>query len=255
MEKLIQHHLQRIAQEKDIHILYACETGSRGWGFASPDSDFDIRFIYVHPRDRYLSVNSPQDSINTIFEDGGEVLDFNAWDLRKTLHHLRKSNATPFEWLQSPITYHDEANFQAELWAMAPQFFNARSTVHHYLGICHNSIKTGITDGHIKIKKYFYILRPLLAAMWANDRQTVPPMEFRYLVEQVTDNEPFMKALHQLWAEKEQALEGHVIPLVPVIQDFIAREMERCRFETAETDKPHGDTALLDAFFREKLHV
>jgi len=147
MQPLILHHLQRIEKEKGIRILYACETGSRGWGFASPDSDFDIRFIYVHPRDSYLSINNPQDTISSIFEDGGEVLDFNAWDLRKTLHHLRKSNATPCEWLQSPILYFQEENFREELWGMAQQFFNPQAAVHHYLGICHNSIKTGIGYG------------------------------------------------------------------------------------------------------------
>ena len=172
MKELILHHLHRIANEKGIRILYACETGSRGWGFASPDSDFDIRFIYAHPKEKYLSINSPQDTITTIFEDGGEILDFNGWDLKKTLHHFRKSNASPYEWLQSPILYEQEGDFREALWALAPSFFNPPSSVHHYLGICHNSIKTGISEGHIKIKKYFYILRPLLAAMWAADRQT-----------------------------------------------------------------------------------
>ena len=253
MQELILHHLHRIAQEKGIRILFACETGSRGWGFASPDSDFDIRFIYVHPQDLYLSINNPQDTINTIFEDGGEILDFNAWDLRKTLHHLRKSNATPFEWLQSPMLYYQEGNFREVLWAMAPQFFNPQAAVNHYLGICHNSIKTGISDGHIKIKKYFYILRPLLAAMWARDKQSVPPMEFQHLLIQVEDNMPFMAAIRQLLAEKELAKEGEVTPLVPVIQDFIELEMVRCRLEQLDFDKPSTNGGLLDDFFRKML--
>ncbi len=253
MQTLILHHLHRIAQEKNIRILYACETGSRGWGFASPDSDYDIRFIYVHPRDQYLSISNPTDTITTIFEDGGEILDFNAWDLRKILHHLRKSNATPLEWLQSPIIYEQEGNFREELWTLAPQFFNPQSAVHHYLGICHNSIRSGITEGQIKIKKYFYILRPLLAAKWAAERQTIPPMEFKYLLTQIENDAPLMAAIHQLWAEKEKAVEGEVIPLVPIIQDFIAVEVEKCKSWTADGRKPAADSATLDVFFRKML--
>jgi predicted nucleotidyltransferase len=250
---LIIRHLHRIAAEKNIRILYACETGSRGWGFASPDSDYDIRFVFVHPQDKYLSIEEPLDNINTIFEDGGEVLDFNAWDLRKTLHHLRKSNASPLEWLQSPIVYEQEGNFQHELWAMAPLFFNPQTAVHHYLGICNNSIKTGIADGHIKIKKYFYILRPLLAAMWAADRRTIPPMEFRLLLAQISDNTPLITAINHLWEEKERSVEGHVIPLIPLIQAFIASEMERCKSMVWDARQPDADPEILDVFFRKML--
>lgn len=253
MHQLILHHLRRLEQENGIKILYACETGSRGWGFASPDSDFDIRFVYVHPKDRYLSINTPKENISTIFEDGGEVLDFNAWDLRKTLHHLRKSNATPFEWFQSPIVYFQEGNFREMLWELAPQYFNAHTATNHYLGICHNSIKTGIVDGQIKIKKYFYILRPLLAAMWARDRGTIPPMEFQPLLSQVHENEQLMKAIHKLWAEKELAQEGHMIPLVPDIQAFITSEMERCSRPMEKFKRPDTDAEALDQFFRNML--
>ena len=253
MQQLINHHLRRIAQENNIRILYACETGSRGWGFASPDSDYDVRFIYVHPLDQYLSVDEPKTTLGSIFEDGGEVLDFNAWELRKTLHHLRKSNATPFEWLQSPILYQQEGRFREELWALAPDFFDARATVHHYLGICHNSIKTGIADGHINIKKYFYILRPLLAAKWAVERQTIPPMEFRPLLTQIAGNTALMTAIQQLWADKEKALEGQSIPLIPIIQEFIGAEMEHCQTAAADLKKTTNATTTLDLFFRKTL--
>ena len=255
MQELISHHLRRLEQEKSVKVLYACETGSRGCGFASPDSDFDIRFASVHPLDRYLSIHDPQDTITTIFEDGGEVLDFNGWDLRKTLHHLSKSNAAPFEWLQSPIVYGQEGNFRDALWTLAPQFFSPRAAVHHYLGICHNSIKTGISAGQIKIKKYFYILRPLLAAIWAADRQTIPPMEFLPLLTQVADNVPLMDAIHQLLAAKEKALEAQTIALVPMLQAFIGLEMERCKSLASDLEKTAVNADVLDEFFRKRLTI
>jgi predicted nucleotidyltransferase len=253
MQDLIQHHLHRIAEKHGIRILYACETGSRGWGFASPDSDYDVRFIYAFPTERYLSVDEPKDTLTELFEDQGEILDFNGWELRKTLRHLRKSNATPFEWLQSPIVYQQEGDFRNELWHLAPLYFAPRATIHHYLGICHNSIKTGIADDHINIKKYFYILRPLLAAMWAADRQTIPPMQFEPLLSQIEPEKELMAAIRQLWKEKEQAVEGQMIPLVPVIQEFIAAEMAHCREVSETLDKKQVESGALDAFFQNIL--
>lgn len=253
MQDLIRRHLLRIAEKHAIRILYACETGSRGWGFASPDSDYDVRFIYAFPAERYLSVDEPKDTLTELFEDQGEILDFNGWELRKTLRHLRKSNATPFEWLQSPIVYQQEGDFRNELWNLAPQYFAPRAAIHHYLGICHNSIKTGISDGYINIKKYFYILRPLLAAMWAADRQTIPPMEFEPLLTQIEHKPDLMTAIRKLLKEKEQAEEGQVIPLIPVIQAFIALEMARCREVSETLDKKQMGSDALDVFFRRML--
>lgn len=254
MQQLIQNHLQRISREYGIRILFACETGSRGWGFASPDSDYDVRFIYVHPTDRYLSVSEPIDTVSTLFEDQGEVLDFSGWDLRKTLRLLSGSNASPFEWLQSPIIYHEEPGFRDELWRLAESCFRATSVAHHYLGICHNSLKKGITGDEINIKKYFYVLRPLLAAIWAVDRQTIPPMEFRPLLS-ILENKPELLALiHQLWAQKEAAKEGANTPLIPEIQTFIAFEMDRCRDLAGVIKlKVPDNGAAIDAFFRQTL--
>ena len=91
----IKHYLTKIEQDKDIKILLACETGSRAWGFASPDSDFDIRIIYLHKKDWYLSLNELKDSIDMMFENND--IDITGWDLRKSLKLLRKSNAALLE--------------------------------------------------------------------------------------------------------------------------------------------------------------
>jgi uncharacterized protein len=248
--QLIQQHLQRIAAENGFRILYATETGSRGWGFASPDSDFDIRFIFVYPREHYLRISEPQDQWNLIFEDGGEVLDFNAWELRKTLRLLRNSNASPFEWLQSPIQYHEVDDFRRQLWELAQPFHSPRAAVYHYLGICHNSLKTGIEGHQINIKKYFYVLRPLFAAMWAADRQSVPPMQFAPLLEQLNAGHPVRVRVEALWREKEQAKEGQMIDLIPELQTFIETEMERCKALAGTLPKTSADDASLDQFFK-----
>ena len=102
MEKLICSKLHEIEKENNVKILLAVESGSRAWGFASPDSDYDVRFIYVRPKDDYLRLENVRDVIELPIDD---VLDINGWDLQKTLRLLYKSNPTLFEWFSSPIVY------------------------------------------------------------------------------------------------------------------------------------------------------
>ena len=94
MQALILEKLDAIEAEHGVQILYACESGSRGWGIASQDSDYDVRFIYCHRRDWYLAVGEPRDVIELPIND---VLDINGWDLRKALQLMRKSNPTLLE--------------------------------------------------------------------------------------------------------------------------------------------------------------
>ncbi len=251
MKEHIQGHLKRMAAEHGFRLLYACETGSRGWGFASPDSDFDIRFVVAYPQDKYLNLLEPTEQFNTIFEDKGEVLDFNGWELRKFLRLLSKSNASPYEWLQSPIIYHNENGFREQIWEHAPQCHSPRSAVHHYLGICHNSLHSGITGEFINIKKYFYVLRPLLAAKWAAERQSIPPMQFAPLLSQLDPNSELMAAINELLEKKEQANEGASTPLVPVIQAFIHSEMEYCNTLAQTLGKKTSDLQPLNDFFKQ----
>ena len=258
MKQQILDHIQQIADRDGFQILYACETGSRGWGFASPDSDFDIRFIYVHPRDRYLSVNNPQDSINSIFEDGGEVLDFNAWDLRKTLHHLRKSNATPFEWLQSPIIYQNHRRIvgvaalpvHQELLDLAPGYYAPRAGIHHYLNLTSSCYQEHLQSDLVKLKKYFYALRPILAARWIIEQGTFPPMVFDRLLELIVDRQDLRAEIDQLLTIKATANESTMIPVSPMLNNFIATEIENCRQAVKLIPNPNIDASSLDRLFQ-----
>ena len=96
--------LSSIESAQDVKILYACESGSRAWGFASPDSDYDVRFVYVHKRDWYLSfdVERQRDVIECSIEDD---IDCSGWDLRKALQLFARTNGALLEWLNSPIRY------------------------------------------------------------------------------------------------------------------------------------------------------
>lgn len=98
--------LEAIEQRHDVRVLFACESGSRGWGFASPDSDYDVRFLYVHKPEWYLRVEPQRDVIERPIDD---VLDVSGWELRKALQLMRRSNPTLFEWLDSPVIYREDA--------------------------------------------------------------------------------------------------------------------------------------------------
>lgn len=100
--KVITEKLNEIEEKENVKILHAVESGSRAWGFASPDSDYDVRFIYVRKKEDYLTLCEKSDVIEWQLD---ETLDINGWDLKKALQLFHKSNATLFEWSNSPIVY------------------------------------------------------------------------------------------------------------------------------------------------------
>ena len=104
IRKEVLRRLDAVEREEDVRVLYACESGSRAWGFASPDSDYDVRFIYVHRPDWYLSIVDRRDVIERPIVD---EYDLSGWELRKTLRLFRKSNPPLIEWLGSPIVYRE----------------------------------------------------------------------------------------------------------------------------------------------------
>ncbi len=163
-----------------IRILYACESGSRAWGFPSPDSDFDVRFLYAHPAAWYLRLDEGPDTLNFPVDD---ELDLAGWELRKALRLLRGSNAALFEWLQSPIVYHEAPGFRARLAPLLPPAFNLKAGLHHYLGQLRRGVEEDLTGAEVRLKRLFYALRAALAARWIRERHALPPMEFAPLRE------------------------------------------------------------------------
>ena len=129
MVDVIKERLDIIQRERNINILYACESGSRAWGFASPDSDYDVRFIYARKLNDYLAITNRADVMEYPIS---EVLDISGWELRKTLQLFLKSNAPLYEWLQSPVIYKNDALFADELIALIPAYFSLRAGCHHY---------------------------------------------------------------------------------------------------------------------------
>jgi predicted nucleotidyltransferase len=210
MKERILSELERIERERDVRILLAVESGSRAWGFASPDSDYDVRFVYAHRLDWYLSVHEPRDVIEEMLPGD---LDVSGWELRKALRLFSKCNLAFNEWVGSPLTYRADPAFREQLTALLPRYFNAIAGTHHYRKMAERSLEDNFVDGRIGIKKIFYVLRPLLACRWIKHLQSQPPTEFSRLVaaEWVSGEE--RRWIAKLLEEKAGAVEAHPIAL------------------------------------------
>lgn len=154
--------LSRLEKEHSIKVLFACESGSRGWGFASPDSDYDVRFIYAHKVDWYLTVFPGRDVIELPISD---VYDVSRWDLRKALGLLRNGNATLVEWLSSPVIYAADQIFLKSVRDAAQQVDRPERAFHHYLHMAKKNYREHLRGETVRLKKYLYVLRPLLARL------------------------------------------------------------------------------------------
>lgn len=179
MEQRIINKLHEIENSNNIRILLAVESGSRAWGFASPDSDYDVRFIYMHPKDDYLRLETIRDVIELPIEN---MLDINGWDLKKTLQLLYKSNPTLFEWFSSPIVY-IETQFADQFRSIMYDYFSTKRSLYHYISMAQSHYSEYLRYDIVKVKKYFYVLRPVLACRWILNEQTPPPMRFSELME------------------------------------------------------------------------
>ena len=185
MREIIQNKLKEIEQKENIKILHCAESGSRAWGFASPDSDYDVRFVYIRPKEFYLKLEQTRDVIEWQVD---EVLDINGWDIQKALRLLYKSNPTLFEWNGSPIIYKTTDDWK-KISDIINKYFIKKSGVYHYLSTAKRNYREYLKGDTVKLKKYFYVLRPLLACKWILAEGTPPPMLFSELVEKYLDDE------------------------------------------------------------------
>lgn len=185
MRELILEKLKEIEEREGVRILHCIESGSRAWGFASPDSDYDVRFIYVRPKERYLRLDKTRDVIEWQLDD---TLDINGWDIQKALTLLHKSNPTLFEWNSSPIVYKTTEEWQG-IAEIITRYFVAKSGLYHYLSTAKSNYREYLKGDVVRLKKYFYVLRPILACKWIIAEGTPPPMEFRALMDKYLDSD------------------------------------------------------------------
>ncbi len=222
----IHKNLAAIEANHDVTILYACESGSRAWGFESPDSDYDVRFIYVRPCSWYLSIDveNRRDVIELPID---EVLDINGWDIRKALRLMAKSNPPLNEWLLSPIVYMQRGNFVDRMRELAPVAYNPIAAHYHYLHMATTNFRAFLKGELVRRKKYLYVLRPLLAIQWIEAGLGIVPIEFERLVEQTVPAGELKSEIEELVRVKRLTRETSDGPRLPAIHTFIEAELER----------------------------
>lgn len=245
MRDLIIQKLKEIGQAENVRILHAVESGSRAWGFPSPDSDYDVRFIYVRPPEFYLKLEKTRDVIELPIND---MLDINGWDLNKALRLLHSSNPTLFEWMSSPIIYH-QTEFIDQLQPIMDQYFSCKSGLYHYLSMAESNYREYLKGDIVRAKKYFYVLRPVLACKWILHKHSRPPMLFSELVAAELD-ESLKSAVDRLLDLKMNAPEIKEIPRVNEINDYLDRAIEELKLEIAEFPAEHrADWVPLNELF------
>ncbi|WP_050180051.1 nucleotidyltransferase domain-containing protein [Domibacillus robiginosus] len=256
MEKDILASLRSIEQEYEVKVLYACESGSRAWGFPSRDSDWDVRFFYVHRPEVYLSIDpvgvgKKRDVIERPIHD---LLDVSGWDLTKALKLFRKSNPPLLEWLFSDIVYEEAYKTAAQMRAMSRSVFSPVSCMHHYLNMAANNYRAVQGRDEVKLKKYFYMLRPVLAAKWIAERQDIPPLSFDQLLAAMVQDPLLVETIEQLLARKKAGEELSAGQSIRVIDVFLEQEIEKLRSRAADLDRQtENATDRLNDLFRRTL--
>ena len=187
IEQIIKAKLQEIEEKCNVKVLYAIESGSRAWGFASKDSDYDVRFIYARKTEDYLKLEKTRDVIEYELTD---IYDINGWDVKKFLTLLHDSNPVIFEWAQSPIVYKTSSSWE-KISAIINDFAIFKKLIHHYLSMAKHHYHSYFKSEEVILKKYLYVLRPLLCCQWILEKKSVPPILFDDLVSAL-----FPKELH-----------------------------------------------------------
>ena len=226
MKKHILSRLSGLEKAEVVRVFYAVESGSRAWNFASSDSDYDVRFLYVRRPDWYFSVNVEhrRDVIELPIEDS---LDINGWDLRKACQLFRKSNPPLLEWLHSPIVYRDRFGVAKRLRELLPLFFSATACSYHYLAMAKNNYRGYLSGHQVWTKKYFYLLRPLLAIRWIELGLGIPPTEFSAMLEATVESPEVLSEIEALLAAKRHGKELDLGPRIDPIHEFIENELRR----------------------------
>ena len=222
MLDIIEQKLKEIEETEKVKILYCVESGSRAWGFASPDSDYDVRFIYVREKEYYLRLDKTRDVIEWQLDD---VLDINGWDIKKTLQLLHNSNPTLFEWNASPIVYRKAKEWDA-ISTLIDEYFIGKNGLYHYLNMARTNTREFLQGDKVKLKKYFYVLRPILACKWILKKGTPPPMLFSDLVKECLDEE-IREEVERLLQQKINTPELGEGERIATLNAYIERNIEQ----------------------------
>lgn len=251
MKEKIKKYLSDLEKEKGIDILLACETGSRAWGFPSPDSDFDVRIIYKHQKDWYLSLTEEKDTIEYFLENN--EIDISGWDLRKSLRLLWKSNPPLLERIQSPIIYKVDKDFLTGINSVAQKTYSRIATIHHYLSMAKKAFEEVVNSEEYKLKKFFYALRASVACLWILEKEEIPPIEFGKMLNGLDLPANLKARIGELIEIKSSISETYLHKGENELIEFMKTCIERTDSESQNLPSSKGQISELNEFFRQIL--
>lgn len=245
--------LSQTEQRHQLRVLYAAESGSRAWGFASPDSDYDIRFIYLKPLSWYLSVGEPRDSFEAMLPGD---LDLAGWELRKTLRLYAKGNMALNEWLGSPMIYREVGPLAQRMREGLAQWFQPVQAIHHYLSMGRRTFEEQLQQQErVAIKRLFYALRPLLCCRWIRQHSSQPPTALTALIAGMEISADEQDQIEQVMQIKTQAAERELWPISGWWKRWLEDEIAQAHAcDPALPAITRPPIASLDYWLQEALH-
>jgi len=244
--------LKKLEHEYKVTILYACETGSRAWGFPSPDSDYDIRVIYKHPLDWYLSLSDKKDTIEQMLNN--KEFDISGWDIKKSLQLLLKSNPPLLERIQSPVVYIRNDEFMEEFKTLAKPAYSRIATLHHYLSLAKKCFKELEGKKEYKLKKFFYGLRTSFACKWILVKETPPPIIFQDMVYELCQEESIVQRIEELIQLKSIKNEDYMHPKdEKAIVELMKKFIEEAESKAKSLPSNRVDRISYDSFFQKVI--
>jgi predicted nucleotidyltransferase len=248
MKSRILKELNEIEINNDVKVIYACESGSRAWGFASEDSDYDVRFIYVHSKDWYLTIADKRDVIEIPFNGR---LDINGWDIRKSLILLRKSNSPLLEWLSSPIKYRNVKSAMNAFVELSADAFLPETSCHHYLSMAQNIIDN-FKEEEVRVKSYLYSLRTILCCRWIIIRLNQPPMRIHELLKELLPSGEIRELVDKLINEKRKGSESTKVARSPNFEVYLKNQVNHLETQIPKNPKK-VPVEMFDSVFQKIL--
>ncbi len=235
--------LRKTEEQEGVRILMAIESGSRAWGFASPNSDYDVRFIYSREKDWYVAVDFEEK--RDVIEYGiTDEIDLSGWDVRKALRLFWKSNPAFVEWIQSPFSYMNSGCFKEAALRLLPDIYSIDKGIYHYRSMAKTNYRGYLRADFVPLKKYFYVLRPLLSIKWLETKKSVAPIEFHCLLE-LLDDRSVLQAVDELLEKKKSMEEMALAPAIPILNNFIESELNRLEsFHLIRSERETGMSQL-----------
>ncbi|PLS02835.1 nucleotidyltransferase domain-containing protein [Neobacillus cucumis] len=251
MKEKILDELKQIEQQFEVKVCYAVEAGSRAWGTASKNSDYDVRFIYVHKKDWYLSIDQKRDVIELPIN---QQLDLHGWDIRKTLQLFRKSNPSLLEWVHSNHVYFQAFKLIEKMKDLEQYLFNPKSALFHYLNMAKGNLRNGLQAAPIISKQLLNIIRPILACMWIEKQNSFPPNELPFLIKELIREEELKQELLSLIERKINRDEPRYVLNLSILHKFMENQIKYLEeYANNLNVSPIDTTPLLNQLFREIL--